>query len=252
MTKLSIPASLIILLFVVCACQKEITGTTDHSFIQMTTTKANDSLNYTRFFYDSQNRIVIISDSSNSGHKYIKGLTYDTQGRLAVVTDSFDGALNDSFSFLYDSKGRIVQKISNSSSGSGNSLQNTYAYDQKGRLIADTTYSSWSRMIYQYTTYRYDENNNIVERKTFDATGALEQTIQAQYDTKPNPYSHFGLVLYFTGNYYSLNQNNCLSESYPDGTKFSYEYQYNSMGLPIRFSVKDNTDPLIIYGNFLY
>jgi hypothetical protein len=254
MPRLTVTAFILVLLFHFSACEKEAKLTSGNLQIKMTTQKAKDSISYTHFIYDNQNRLSVILDSNNNGHKRRRELQYDATGRLTKAAEVVDGGSGVSCSFTHDNNGRIIQKL-----GTGNSIKNTYTYDDKGRLIADTAYSNWPGSIYEYFTYKYDNSNNIVEKKNYrKAAGAfqIEQMVQMQYDTKQNPYFPLAYSLYFVTNEnnaeYCLSGNNCTSKSYPSGTILSYTYQYSSNNLPVSFAERDNTDPMVIYRNFFY
>ncbi len=244
-----------ILLWMLASCQKETAPTVDNAILKKTTIKSGDSLFYEYFINDSQGNLVSILDSDNNGHSRTRQLLYDQQGRLASVTDRFDLDPVFTYSFQYDNNNRIIKKLL-----SGTTLRHSYAYDALGRLIADTMMSYWSGDISRYTSYAYNQIDNIIEKMIFLNTGSvfqMEQDIHSQFDTKPNPCYHPGNLLYFAagdedGNDYILSRNNPVSRSFDDGTVVTFSYQYYSNGLPKSYAMTDNTDPLIIYGDFYY
>ena len=261
MYKIQLSVLFVVFLCTVVSCKKEGLPVAHGSRLKTVVSKWYDSLAYTYFIYDIQNRLTNVIDSNNNGHKHNLRIDYDAQNRpIKLTTTSTYNNLpfypDQSCSLIYDSNGRIVKKVDDSPVSYVNVTRNTYTYDAKGRLIADTIHSYWANEIFSYTTYTYDNNDNVVETKMFEKSSGVIQMVEtaiSTYDSKTNPYKDLGVFMYIINqNDLYLNKNNRNSENYQSGTKVNFDYQYYSNGLPRRVSTKDNSDPSITYIDFFY
>jgi len=229
------------------SCKKDdIPGLGDKLLLRVIS-NAGDSIVYTSFHYDTQNRLISIKDSCNdaSHHTWETYIDYNTEGnpiKFKTVDDYLHVLLETTDSLIYEND-KVIKKIRTQSSNfyqytsSYQSIQ-TYSYDTKGRLIpGNPTYSS----------FIYDDNDDLVQ---IDELFYTPDTIinwprrrtTALYNTHENPYNKLGLLYYFmTDRYELLSKHNKTEVIYEEPNqplvteKYTYEYED---GLPTKMVLK--------------
>lgn len=210
-----------------------------------------DSVSYTSFLYDDQNRLVTIMDSNNNGYKTRFDMFYDNQGRMWKVSE--DGA--GFYTFDFDNKGFIIRKSFFHPGQQTSAIVNSYNYDANGRVITDSVYNYWTAAAYEIVTYYYDQQNNVTESKLIEkGSGTILVQQQCSYDNHPNPLNGKSVLNYFLDSGYDVpnGKNNLLKILYDDGTIVSYSYEYDNNGFPKKRIESINNDPLITYTDYYY
>jgi hypothetical protein len=251
---------LLFALLSIFACNKEELGTAEGTRLNMIISKEYDSVGYSAFRYDNQNRLTAKIDSNNRGNISRCFINYDSNGKLLKVTYSSNNTVDGSFlegtsSFDYDNKDRIVKKFNSATWNPGGSTSNIYSYDTKGRVVKDSFYDYRTNAIhvYGYTIYTYDEKDNVVERKQYVYSGSLDSNrCQYSYDNRPNPFFSQDQLYFILGSDLCLNKNNQIQVKYNSGGILNYNYDYYSNGLPKQASIQFNINPSISYLNFFY
>lgn len=226
-----------IILITLARCTKNDLPTANGNQLQKAINSWGDSISYTIFNYDQQDRLIEIIDSSNNNRNYnpkIATLGYDSHGKLANYLFKVAMGTPVSASFVYDGNGRVIKKITDQAGVP--KFTNIYAYDTKGRLIADTLMDH--DLIRGYSLFQYDKNDNVIEWHSIiskSSTFTIEHhfTYYFAYDNKPNSYSSIGKNIYFVrgGRPELLSKNNLLQIKW-SGAQIDYTYEYYNSGLP--------------------
>jgi hypothetical protein len=233
------------------ACRKRDLPNDSGKLLQKIINKSGDSLLYTFFSYDGQNRLTTITDSNNNGHLWNTFIEYNALERPVKFKVFYRNNPNGSFteysdSLLYNDNNQVVEKLSLYPSFP-NMVRNTYSYDTHGRLTIDSGYSYWGNGVSAgYTGFTYDGNSNIVQWQTFYMLSSGEINsggiITASYNMENNAYNSLGLAAYFIrGDEFLLSKQNATQIRYYDGTTRSYQYEYYSNGLPEKAVITNNT-----------
>lgn len=240
-----------ILYFLFSACKKSDLPNTDGQRLQRSITKEGDSILYSFFNYDDQDRLTAMTDSNNNGYVWKTFIDYNNQGNLVkfkVLSSSYPNSpINEvSYSLLYNNNDQVVEKRVTTSTIGPDKKINTYSYDIQGRLIGDTTYSYWNNEVFSYMAFIYDGNNDVIqweEYSKWSGTMKSEGITTASYNRVDNPISNLGLGIYFIGSGSSLlSKHNRIQTNYYDGTTESYTYDYYNNGLLKKVVVHDNVN----------
>jgi len=89
MYKIQLSALFVVFLCIVVSCKKEGLPVADGSRLGTVVSKWYDSLSYTYFKYDIQNRLTNVIDSNNNGHKHSLRIDYDAQNRPIKLTTAY-------------------------------------------------------------------------------------------------------------------------------------------------------------------
>ena len=253
--------------FIFYSCTKQGTENVSLPRLQKIITNGVDSLGndcntclYYQFFkYDTNGRLIKITDSSAAWYHFYNGpqpyffsysiytghLTYGINYSFYVSLEynsagNFIKAGRDSF--IYNSNNQVAQRFSRVQCDTCRSyLVNKYTYDAKGRLIADSSFTGQTFLVptvvlHEYTVFAYDANDNVIQSTVINMLpGTYPPRINmAQYDNHPNPYKNLGVPAYLVyENPFVLSSNNVL----PTG----YTGEYYSNGLPQKIIFKNYT-----------
>jgi hypothetical protein len=250
MLKIRLTLITTIILFVLNACKKdEATTNTNPQRLQKIIYSEGDSILYTFFNYDENNKLIFLVDSNNNGHFWQTFIQYNLQSqpmKIKVLYRNSPGAsfIEWSDSLIYNSDQKVIKKFLNSYPSNTYKIQNTYGYDVQGRLLADTMYNYGSGDVYGYTRFIYDGNDDITQWQSYNNSSGTMQAgsvIIATYNSSINPYNALGLLTYFIREENSLlSGHNYLQVKYYDGTTVDYSYQYYNNGLPEKVVLMDN------------
>ena len=237
--RLALTTILILSLFY--ACKKDDLPNQNNQLLQRMIFKSGDSILYTFFNYDAQNRLAVITDSSNNGQLWKTFIEYNpldkpTKFKVLYRNNPTGSFIESSDSLLYNNDKQVVKKLFTSYSINPYKTINTYNYDAQGRLINDTIYDYWSDQVFGYTTFTYDRHNNIIQWQDFyKSSGEMISPgiITASYNMESNAYKSLGLAVYFIrDDNFLLNEQNRTQVNYYDGSIDNYQYEYYSNRLP--------------------
>lgn len=229
---------------ILISCKKNGAPNAGGSTLDKVVFTAQGSAADTTFYqYDSQNRLLSISQTSipnNGGSSFL--FTYDPAGNLSGYTQSIYPTGNLlSYAFQYDNNGRIVRGIGTPLMANLGVPDYVYTYDGQGRLIADTQLIQKTQAEAYYSTFSYDADNNVTESSVFSVTGGSVQNLGTSnntYDNRANPYSAIRIPLFMIYNDASfLSANNASVQQYtstsnPAGNyTLTSSYSYYSNGL---------------------
>ena len=245
--RLALTTILIFSLF--CACKKDDLPNENGQLLQRIIFKSGDSILYTFFNYDAQNRLAAITDSNNNGHLWRTFIGYNSLDKPTKFKVLYRNNPNGSFtetsdSLLYNNDNHVVKKLFTSYSIQPYKTINTYNYDSQGRLITDTGYDYWSDEVYGYTTFTYDGHDNIVQWQSFYKSSdefISGGIITASYNMENNAYKSLGLAAYFIrGENFLLSKQNRTQVNYYNGTIENCKYENYSNGLPKKAVISYN------------
>lgn len=241
--------------------------------ITKATEKIGGRTDKTEYWYDEQNRVTGIQDSSTT-----VGYTYDNLNRLvnrsARLYNQSSGAYGTAIisSITYDEDNDRIHTLA-----VGGTTTYTYDYDDNGNIISVTTgnyttyyeYDSQNQLVWEKNGSRaaawewtYDASGNILSRKQYaysnGTLGALEQTVSYQY----NDSSWGDLLTSYNGRSFTYDE---IGNPLSDGTwnytwkqgrqltrisrvdnSVSWDYTYNDEGLRV-----SKTNGFLTY-NYIY
>jgi len=202
-----------------------------------TITKSDGS--YTKFEYDSQNRITKISRHENFVEK-TETLTYGVDGSVKDVKEAFfDG---EPITYIITKNGN---KITLRSSGGGE-YTNIITIDKDGYptlMVAGYEESEAWTFPLEY------QNGNLIKRIVYTEDGE-EQVINYKYDDKKTPFTNcstpkwwWWIMWWNHGDDEYCNKNNIIFEN--------YIYEYDSDGFPTKRTEKNKDGSINVY-TFIY
>ena len=111
-TRLAFTITILYSLF--SACKKSDLPDTDGQQLQRSITKEGDSILYSFFSYDDQDRLTAMIDSNNNGYVWKTFIDYNSQGNLVkfkVLSSSYPNSpINEvSYSLLYNNNTRLLK-----------------------------------------------------------------------------------------------------------------------------------------------
>jgi YD repeat-containing protein len=214
----------------------------------------------TFYQYDSQNRLVSVTQAPISNGTSFFSFTYDPAGNLSGYTESSYATGNImSYAFQYDNNGRIVKSIGTPLMANLEVPDYVYTWDGQGRLIADTQLVQ--KTVAFYSTFTYDAHNNMMETSQFEMTAGSVQKIATNtntYNNSANPYFAIGIPLFMI-----YNEGSLLCASNADVRQYTFEnnpagsyaitasYSYYSNGL-VRQQVMGKSTTITNPSTFLY
>ncbi len=196
----------------------------------------------TRYTYDSNNRIVAISDGSHPNQTNYT-ISYDDAGRVNVAKKlSNSGALIIEFDFYYtpQATGYYFHNATTSLSDTA-----VFAFNAQKQLTTIQTAHSGRQ------EFTYDSKGNIATSDAFGADGSnnLFDNISYAYDNHKNPFSQTGsnnyFFMYVAFTDPSTHINNIQVR---DGS--IYAYTYNADGFPLKAIVSTGTASITITYNY--
>ena len=220
------------------SCKKDDFPELGDKLLKRMVTQSGDSILYCTFQYNTENRLVAITDSNNNGNVWKTSILYDTEGNPVKFWTLWRNGGNSIFSEATDTlvykNGKLTEKLSklpfpNSFDG----VRHVYTYDEKDRLIVDSIgYTNAAKEVYAYTSFTYDDSDNVVKIEEFNkwsGTMASISKITATYNSDKNFYSNIGSTLYFiTGSYLMLCRHNKTQVVYEQNNiTENYTYQYD-------------------------
>ncbi len=209
-----------------------------------------------RFLYDTNNRVISITDGDARITTYRYDLNgnvvkqtypngveilrqYDTFNRVTSIVAKKDGAVLQTNTYSYDAVGNVVELVQESQS---RRLEISNQYDAFDRLSNETRIESSTPNSSLVNTYTYDCANNIVEVvKTYDLISerteyvynSLNQLISmSSYDSN-NEAMHT-----YT---YTYNEKGCLNIVKKDGENVA-GYSFNGFFHLVSFYTNDNSN----------
>jgi hypothetical protein len=219
-------------------------GSNTGKHLDMIVTESGDSILYTSFLYDSENRISSFSDTTNNGFARKTTIKYNPQGDPVSFNTTWQekplGILYENIdSLVYNMNKQVIKKLFRSSSIPLYKVINAYIYDEKGRLTADTVYGYRSDEVYSYTLYTYDDKDNLVKWERFQpVSGALKsvEVASISYNNEMNVYRPLNLIYYFLGSEtFLLSKQNrkqvVYDRPYYNRETERYTYEYDVDGL---------------------
>jgi len=249
MFRLSLISAASLLLFFSCKKEENLPDAPGDR-LKMIRYKDGDSISFRSFQYDVENRLTAVVDSGHGG-VYRRNVSYDPQGNLLSVTVN-----GDVYTFDLNSAGRVIRMWSTVPGQQSPTVRNSYGYDTEGKVVSDSIHSYWSPDVWGVVSFLYDGNNNVIESKLSSATPSTQVFKKCTYDKQRNPLYNQSAIIYllFGGHGYGVPQgkNNVLKERFGDGSEASYHYEYYSNGLPMRYSIHDSSDPLVLYIDYYY
>lgn len=140
--------------------------------------------------------------------------------------------------------------------GGTNFTKHVYTYDKAGRLIADSVYEGLTNSFIPRTIFKYDDKDNLIEWQNYYYNSYTKKVeswsiCEASHYNHINPYANLAVPLYFITDYYEtymLSKNNISQVRY-NGTSRSYDYEYDSRGLPKKMIDSDDKES---YREFYY
>jgi hypothetical protein len=227
-------------------CTKSGSGISNNSRLQKVISTNGDSIGYTIFNYDNEQKPIEIIDSANDAKLLCDiVILYDAQGRIAGYSRSDYNSLQFSAVFVYDSYGRIAEQIQHSPNSAFSPYHAYYRYDNKGRLIADSSTVEQTIAKSWLVRFVYDNDDNIRSFQNFiryENPDSLQNNGEAQLscDNKANPYHSLGILYYFiSNNPFLLSRHNVIQENW-NGHSAYFKYEYSSEGLPLKMEEMDN------------
>lgn len=241
----------ILLLFLLHSCQKEDLPNAGGELLQKIKYNSNDSVLYTFFYYDDQNKLVAITDSNNNGHLWKTHIEYNIQDKPVKFKVFYRSHPGGSFSegvdsLVYNTQWQVMKELYTSSFIPTYKVINTYSYDAQGRLAVDTMHNYRSDEVNGYTNFIYDGSNNVVQWQQFIKEGGAMKSsgiVVANYNTHKNPFHVLGLAVYFLRRpdispNMLLSRYNPLQIIYNSSYNQNYSYEYYSNGLPKKTVVR--------------
>jgi hypothetical protein len=240
-------------IFILSACKKEEASSPLEKKLHSVSQKLNDSIGYSVFHYDADNKLTEVIDSNNNGHSWKTIIRYagDSPRTITRLYHSYftipEFEVLDSL--VYEN-GKVIQKLFKAANRSYEKT-NTYSYDAKGRLTADTIYSN--NEIYGYRSFVYDANDNVVQWQEYEKQSGIIRSrgnITVTYSSNKSPFKNLGLIAYIIrDNFLYLSKNAPLQANYYDGLQLDYSYQYGTYGLINKAIIRDNEGGTYSYTN---
>ncbi len=233
------------------SCKKDDFPELGDKLLKRVVAKSGDSILYSTFQYNTENRLVAITDSTNNRHVWKTSIQYDTEGNPVKfwMLWSYGGnsISSEQTDTLVYKNGKLTEKLSKLPySNSFTGVRHIYTYDDKGRLIVDSIgYTNAAKEVYAYTSFTYDDSDNVVKIEEFNkwpGTMASISKITATYNSDKNFYSNIGSTLYFIrGSYLMLGRHNKTQVVYEQNNiTENYTYQYDK-GLLKRMILSQST-----------
>jgi YD repeat-containing protein len=179
----------------------------------------------TRFFYDDQNRMILVRNSDGKTFP----ITYDDAGRVNIAkTLNANGSIAKEFDFFYTPVVGFVTKIP--------SKQNDTAYltfDDKQQVSLIKT------MHAGYSAFTYDERGNVASLKNYGQTGSddLYDEYYYTYDLEKSYFADVAPNNYFLM-YLLYPDANSLVNNVVTKNADVYTYTYNRDGFPVKAIAK--------------
>ena len=220
------------------------------------------------FAYNPQNQLEFIYSSpipaSIPGKRAITRYSYDSNKNISQVYRSFDDGVNEeTYQYTTGSFGQVSQLDYN---GGGSDIYNMFfnfngqQLNTSSRRFKFSSVSYIQDIVYHFTGLNLssaDYTTTVMRNVPATSSGTLAFT----YDDKMNPFFGMPVIPAPNGpprptsgnfNYYTfsggldnliyLNRNNVLSETSSSPSEKTYEYTYNSDGLPLtRITKRKNT-----------
>lgn len=233
--------------------------------------EANGKLQ-TKYFYDSNNKMIKIESYNSDGVTIddSKSLFYDINGNINKLIISITGG--SSTTWLYNRSANIVTgelDTNPANTTDFNSKRVRYTFNTDGLITKFENFikdqATGNEQFSDYATFTYDSNKNVTQLKrsvggVHDIPGGQIPTntyvYTHTYDNKSNPlhlafmahYENYILLqnsssdfnFPFGSVYRTYGKNNILNTTYPSNyifAQYRYEYEYQTNGLPKKFSV---------------
>src|SRR5215203_6186002 len=205
------------------SCKKDDFPELGNKLLKRVVAKSGDSILYSTFQYNTENRLVAITDSTNNRHVWKTSIQYDTEGNPVKfwMLWSYGGnsISSEQTDTLVYKNGKLTEKLS--------------------KLPYSNSFTGVRHI------YTYGDSDNVVKIEEFNkwpGTMASISKITATYNSDKNFYSNIGSTLYFiTGSYLMLGRHNKTQVVYEQNNiTENYTYQYDK-GLLKRMILSQST-----------
>lgn len=197
-----------------------------------------DSIYYSSFQYDADQRIVAQSDSDKNGNASKSFFVYNAFGNLVKIDRHNNNhylrqmGWTGSDSFRYESN-RVTARYYKYQTFPY-VLGDKYTYDLQGRMIADSSFSLDG--LRGYSKLTYDNEDNVVEWQWFEVqpnTYITTGKFTAVYDNSINNSPFKGYLTNWWNQYFNSKHNPKKVFS-PNGAVSDYSYEFDGDGFLIK------------------
>jgi YD repeat-containing protein len=198
--------------------------------------------------YDNQNRLVTITEESNS-NIYLSKISYNSSGNVSERIRSQNGVENSRTVYTYPNN-KITVAFQNKVGDQW--IENTkteYTKDASGQI---TKMQSFFKVDGDYQSDSYQlqlwENGNIVKQETWNSKdGIMMNSNVLEFDDKYNPYVNHGILNGLNG-FYRNNRTNSMTFNEANEEIYSYtnSYEYNDSNYPSKiWESKHNNEDVV-------
>lgn len=220
--------ALLLLAFCFFSCSKDDDKPADKVQLLVKTVDSDDNLT-SIYTYNEAKQLTNINRNGTPNNSPInQNLTYNSDGTLAQITNVSDGSVAEKY--FYDSTKKLIKKEARDGI-------DIYTYEYSNNQVTEKYFFTPTAAAYNQV-YKI-ENGNVSELKVYtdvssaNPNGTLSGTFIYTYDDKFRATKSLPKEYLFPEN----NNNNVLTEKYNSDAVFTYNWQYNAAGYPIKRTI---------------
>ncbi len=212
--------------------EKVVASQSKDATYHLTARLSSDDYEVKRFFYDDQDRVVRITDSSGTD-QYIDTIFYNDQGLVSGFSGKqlLNGVWKEVYRvyYAYDEKGNLIQRTNFNSMGTETFTQGgvyDYYFDDQNRPTGHVLYLGDYQYLCESAQYYYDDNGYRVLDVTMSGYVTLDSSSKTYYEYDMNGRLTTQNIYLYNGT--GWEQNN------------THLYEYDYAGNCLDHSIKNN------------